>query len=110
MGYNTTVFIINDGLGEIESHPEQFVEGINHHLNNGGTVAVGCHANCVEVMPSAHADIFRLYASRGNRMVELSPYNEKTRKQCTTHSDLIRSDIETARSLLDQLEGLLDDQ
>lgn len=104
MGYNTTVFILNDGFGELEKHPAAFVEGINRAMHEGGTVAVGNHLNCVEVMPTQHADVFRLYASQGNAMVELSPWSRATMDLATTHPDYLRSVIKQAKRLLRDLE------
>lgn len=36
MGYNTTVLILNDAFGEIERHPDQFVDRLKPFVNGGG--------------------------------------------------------------------------
>jgi hypothetical protein len=76
MGFNTTVLILNDGLYDIERHPEQFVKGIVHKARwrEGGGIAVGSHCNAVTVMRTEHADVFRLYATHGNSIVDLSSW------------------------------------
>lgn len=105
MGYNTTVFILNDGFGELQRHPEDFVKGINQRMMEGGSVAVGNHANCVTVMPTAHADVFRLYGSHGNLMLDLSPYCRDTLELAKRRPDIVKQYIETARHLLERLES-----
>lgn len=80
MGYNTQVLIMNDALDALEEHPEQFVTGIVRQLHNGGDVSVGGYVNAATVIPTAHADRFRLLASHGNLMLELSFNNERTRE------------------------------
>lgn len=107
MGFNTTVFIINDGFDQIEKHPEDFVAGIKQAMYEGGTVGVGCHVNCVEVLNTQHADVFRLYASQANSIFELSPYSVRTRKLAERMPHLVRDYIASARQLLDQLEDEL---
>lgn len=74
MGYNTTVLILNDCLGEIEKNPEQFVKGIIRQMNVGGTFAVGHCGNPVDVKRTAHADVLRVYVSHGNWLSEMSEY------------------------------------
>jgi len=75
MGFNTAILIINDGLGDIERNPQQFVNGITEHLHRGGSFAVGSHCNPVEVVPSEHADFTQLISVGGNMAVKvLSTY------------------------------------
>jgi len=71
MGFATTVHILNDAMGSIEDNPAQFVAGIVRAMHGGGTVAVGGHANYVQVMPTAHASTFRLYLDDEGHLVEL---------------------------------------
>lgn len=107
MGYNTTVLILNDGLDQIEKHPEEFVAGIVEKMHGGGTVGVGCHANPVEVMPTQHADVYRLYSTHANMILELSPYSRATLDLAKRMPDLVQSDINRARDLLDSLEATI---
>lgn len=107
MGFNTTVMILNDGFDQIERNPEEFVKQIAHTMNRGGTVGVGNHGNCVQVMRTEHADVPRLYASKGNFMVELSPYSKDTIELMERNADLLRQYIEDARWLLNGLERQL---
>lgn len=92
MGYNTTVLILNDGLGEIERHPEQFVERLASqiHRMESGDVPVGNHANPVHVMSTAHADVPRLYYTHGNMILELSKWNKDTMAMATDERNPFR--------------------
>lgn len=80
MGYNTTVLILNDALDTLRDNAEEFVDGIIKKMHDGGDISVGNHANPAHVMQTAHADVFRLYCTIGNSIVELSPYSTKTRE------------------------------
>jgi hypothetical protein len=66
VGYNTAVMILNDGFGELERHPADFVRGIFNRLGSGGTFGVGGHGNVVTVHSSIHADALQLIAVGGN--------------------------------------------
>lgn len=66
MGYNTSITICNDMLDQIRSHPDDFVEGITHYLNDGGGFGVGNYANGVTVHSANHADDTQLIAVGGN--------------------------------------------
>lgn len=82
MGMNTTILIRNDGLGELERHPDDFVRALNGMIQSfqEGDISVGQHANPVQVMRTQHADVFRLYATHGNSIVELSKWSEATKE------------------------------
>jgi hypothetical protein len=97
--------ILNDRLSEIERDPERFVREIGYNLGGGEIMAQ------TTVLPTRHADEFRLYVSQGNLITEMSPYSEDTEDMITqtgTHGDHARSimleRIEQARIYLDLLE------
>jgi hypothetical protein len=104
MGYNTTVFILNDRLPDIKSSPVRFVNGIVRNLLDGTDHTFGQTA----VMPTAHADVPRLYFTHGNSIVELSKWAKRTmdmvgRGQYAKAN--IQEAIKTARKMLDELEA-----
>lgn len=66
MGFNTAISICNDGLDQIQKHPDDFVEGIYRRINDGGDFGVGNHAGIVTVHASDHADATQLVAVGGN--------------------------------------------
>lgn len=112
MGYNTAILIINDNLSEIEKHPKQFVDNLVKQINNNEEdyISVGNCCNPVQVMKTEHADMFRLYCSNGNNMIELSPYNSKLIKKCKQTSwikKIILNDIKQAQNQLKDLKKLL---
>lgn len=74
MGYNTTVFILNDGLGSIEEDPEGFVDQIDRDMTNGSPR----WSQPVRVMRTAHADVRRVYTTHANGILDLSPYCDET--------------------------------
>lgn len=41
MGYNTVVKIINDGWDQIRKNPDDFVDGIDEAINDGGEFRCG---------------------------------------------------------------------
>lgn len=78
MGFNTTLFVLNDGFDQIEKNPDEFVEKISREMHDGGGFGVGNHGNCTQVMRTQHADIFRLYGTHQNLMLELTPWDKDT--------------------------------
>lgn len=109
LGYMTTITILNDGFSDIERNPEDFVRGIGKAMHDGGGFGVGSHANCVEVMRSDHADIFRLYATQYNSVIELSPYSQDTLAVAERLPHVVRQLIDQARHSLDLLENKIND-
>lgn len=112
MGYNTAILILNDGLDQLEKHPEQFVKNLSRQINKGteDSISVGNHCNPVQVMKTEHADIFRLYASQCNSMVELSQFNNELIKDCEAreyYKNHVLNLIEQAEDELRQLKGLI---
>lgn len=77
MGWNTAVVILNDAIGEIESHPEEFVRnllqaiGKNTISHKSEDIPVGNHANAAAVFHQAHADSTGVYAIGGNHASNL---------------------------------------
>jgi isoleucyl-tRNA synthetase len=74
MGLNTTILILNDGLNTIQNNPKEFTDKLCDAISSGKeqSISIGNYGNPVYIMPTAHADIPRLYATRGNSITELS--------------------------------------
>jgi hypothetical protein len=85
MGFNTTIFVLNDQWSFIEKDPEKWVRQISAYRPDG-------YIPGTTVMPTAHADVFRLYATHMNSIVELSEFSEETRRQASSPQG--RADIE----------------
>lgn len=73
MGYNTQVLILNDALDRIEKNPEEFVQNLVEAIGRGSysrddrlDVSCGGHANAASVIPTQHADVYRVLVSHGN--------------------------------------------
>lgn len=71
MGFNTNLTFLNDGLGQLILHPEEFVEGIGRHMRRGGSFGVGDQAGVVHIHSSDHADVTQLIAVGGNLSTRL---------------------------------------
>lgn len=69
MGFNTTVFILNDQFNRLEKDPEGFVKEISRQMNYGGDI-MGQH----HVIRTEHADVPKLYLTHGNWISDLTPY------------------------------------
>lgn len=115
MGYNTTILILNDGLGDIRRNPEQAIEGIWNKIASGreGDVRAGNHANPIYVMPTAHADVPRLYFTHGNSITELSRYNAETMRMVAQGGflrDHVISSIKRAEYELRELKKAVKEQ
>lgn len=115
MGYNTTILILNDGLANITRHPEQAIEGIWSLIAQGreGDVSVGSHANAIHVMPTAHADVPRLYFTHRNGITELSQYNRETARMIANpgfQRDYVISTIKRAEQELRDLKKIIKEQ
>ena len=75
MGYNTTVVVLNDAIGEIERDPE-FGKNLgaairdlhtSRRLGRGRVdVRAGCHGNAASVIESHHADETAIVTVGGN--------------------------------------------
>lgn len=71
MGYNTTVLVLNDALGDIENDPEfgrKLAAGIRARLVTGKPVDVsaGRHSNGVRVIETHHSSETAIVAIGGN--------------------------------------------
>lgn len=71
MGFNTSLMICNDGIDQLERHPDEFVAGLVQHYHRGGTFGVGNHGNMVQVHAADHADATQLIAVGGNYSTKL---------------------------------------
>lgn len=103
MGFNTTVFILNDQLSSIERDPGRFVRDISRGLNDGDDHALGQ----TTVMHSEHADVPRLYYTCGNTIVELSAYSKRTKEiyeRASYTRDWVDSAIAEAKQMIERLE------
>lgn len=49
MGFNTSITICNDGFGQIEKHPDEFVDQIMLNYNRGGR-GLGDHADATQLI------------------------------------------------------------
>jgi hypothetical protein len=112
VGFNTTVLILNDGLDHIKKHPEEFYQGLIEKMYDGGDVGLGGFVNPVTVMPTQHADIFRLYCTHANSILELSPYNKRTMQLLTDgkqfQKDYVLNMISRAEDELDKLREAIE--
>jgi hypothetical protein len=88
MGFNTTVLVLNDGLGEIEKDPnfgKKLVGAILSLGNKPADVSAGNHMNAVQVIETHHADSTVAVAVGGNTASVLaSTYGYQT------HDDVIQ--------------------
>jgi hypothetical protein len=72
MGWNTGVIILNDAMGQITKHPNEFVENLNeaislYHRDNACLdIRVGNHGNAASVFHQSHADSVGVYSIGGN--------------------------------------------
>lgn len=78
MGMNTTIFICNDALHEIERNPEKFVKELVEAIQYGTMTTI---LGQTTVMPTAHADQGRLYYTRANSITEISGWNKDVLKK-----------------------------
>lgn len=106
MGFNTTVFFLNDCWSDIKNDPEGTVQFIGQAMNHGGQ-----NRSYVTVMRSAHADTFRLYSTWQNQIIEITPDDETVKKLAETDHgrDHLAAVIRQARRLIHRLDKALDD-
>lgn len=101
MGYNTTVFILNDQLDQIRRDPADFVERLYHSIVSSDT---GVYVpGQTTVMPTAHMDVHRLYSTHGNSIIELSKFSQETRKLAKRNPELVLERIRLAEQELQRL-------
>jgi hypothetical protein len=100
MGFNTTVFLLNDRLSEIKANPQRFVDEIlssTYQGNDGNVIGQ------TTVMPSAHADIPRLYITHRNGITDLS-YSHNLQKYDDRQLEYLAKQTKLAASLLRYLK------
>lgn len=83
MGFQTTVIIRNDGLGEIKNNAQEFADNLCSAISNlaayqdvpnypkGLDISAGCHANPARVVETHHSDSTTLIASGGGTAEQL---------------------------------------
>lgn len=84
MGYNTTVLVLNDVLGEIEKHPAEFVSKLVAAIGERDCswrreFGVGRCANGIMVGSVEHADVASVLVSGGNMIVKVGALRPKDR-------------------------------
>lgn len=97
VGYNTTIMLLNDALGDIERDGEDFARQLVNtvHRSVRGdkeefTLYAGGHS-VGYLMPTAHADVQRVYTSHGNWLWEVRARGESFERALTTpymHTEL----------------------
>jgi hypothetical protein len=105
MGYNTTLMILNDRLGDFEKNPKSLVDAVREEMGDGSPR----WSSGVHVMKTAHADVPRLYFTHRNSITELSQFAKDTLDLAVNGQDfqqrIIDSEIAEARLMLDNLEA-----
>ena len=78
MGFLTTVTIRNDGLDQIEKHPEEFMENLLNAIrkNEKDEISCGNHCNVAIVQKSRHADDWAIYVHAGNTVTHMSAFSD----------------------------------
>jgi hypothetical protein len=83
MGFQTTIIIRNDAIGDIQRNPAQFVDGLLHAINEvsagdtkGWDVPCGNHANVARVIEVHHSDSTTIVASGGSTAELLATIHE----------------------------------
>jgi len=109
MGFNTVVLIRNDGWAHLQENAQEAIDGMYAKMREGGEVAVGTFCNPITVMPTSHADVFRLFANTGNTLFELSPWARDTRDFAANKwgRKILRQAAKEAKYNLKELEKLL---
>lgn len=106
MGYNTTIFILNDHLGDIERNKERFVTELAQAIHSMGRITE--IMGQTTVMKTEHADVHRLYFTYGNAIVELDrPWTEDDKREVAKHPDFYLKAIRSAKSKIKELETFI---
>ena len=104
MGFNTTLFIYNDALSDIEEHADEFIRNLMDHIQGmeESDIRAGSHVNAATVMKTGHADFPRLYYSGGNYMSDLSspPYDSNSVSDRSL--ELLATRVKDAKHMLAQ--------
>lgn len=69
------------------------MRGIVEKMREGGDIGVANHVNPAYVMPTQHADVFRLYCSQANLITELSPWSKRTMEWATGDREYMRDHV-----------------
>lgn len=108
MGFNTTVFFLNDFWGDIRKDPEGTVNFILHAMNGGERE----NRHGVTVMKSEHADNLRMYVTWQNQIMEVSLDDEIVHKHLERPggSAYLKAVVDRCRARLNALDALLVDR
>ena len=96
MGFLTTITIRNDGLGDIEKHPEEFMENLLDAIraNKEDEIPCGNHCNVAIVQKSRHADDWALYVHAGNTVTHVSAWNEASEKFAKVNPEFFKGMVQ----------------
>jgi hypothetical protein len=76
MGYNSTVLVLNDRLGEIEREPEKFVKEMLHAIQRSAMAdQEDFYPGQSTVMSCAHADVVTILAVGGNHATVMGRFH-----------------------------------
>ncbi len=83
MGYNTTILILNDAMGDMQENPKEFVDNLllavgEHRHDQRNDFAIGNHVNGGSVLAMSHADTINVIAVGGNYGTVLDQYYNPT--------------------------------
>lgn len=108
MGYLTTVTFYNDAFDIFEKNPKEFGEKILNGTNEANRaykaidIGMGCHANCITIQPSYHADAHQLYIHSGNTVFNINPWSRD-------FEDLLKSNLSCAEDWVAQAESMIEE-
>ena len=105
MGNMVNVTLLTDCWDQMKKDPKLFEEIEKRAFHYGDYP--DAYGGGLHVEPYRHSSDFVLYAMQGNTTIELSKYNPRTMELVERNDsmrDLLRSQIKTARFLLEGLE------
>lgn len=113
MGFNTTIFILNDALHEFKAEPKEFAEGIYDAVLRSGstgepiTVPISSYCNYIKVMPTAHADIPRLYYTHGNSIMDIGTWPQHRKDAQGKNREHLKKCLKEAKRMIRDMEAEL---
>jgi len=101
MGFITVIAIMNDGVDQIQAHPQEFADTIVKACNANHSKSYGCgyHVNMIEAIRPHHSNEDVVLCLSGNTLIELSEYSSETERFISQHKDFSRDVIMKVRKV-----------
>jgi DNA repair ATPase RecN len=109
MGYITLLAVSNDGLDQIRSHPQEFVDKFLRESSNfePNSFGVGNHVNMCQTIGTRHDSYFELYAVDQGSFFKIHENCDKMKAMAQKYPEDFKKYIQRLKQTAKELEKLV---